>query len=65
VIAVDVTIEVSRHQSAKPQVGEYGGYQVRLSEYVCGGIYADSDQHGQTFGHKAYQAAAAMPASAA
>jgi hypothetical protein len=65
VIAVDVTVEVPRHQSAKPEVDEYGGYQVRLSECVCGEVYADADQHGQTVGHKAYQAAAATPASAA
>ena len=62
---MDVTVEVPRHQSSKPQVGEYGGYQVRLAECACGGIYADADQHAQTIKHKAYKAAAATPASAA
>jgi hypothetical protein len=62
---MDVTVEVPSHQSAKPEIGEYGGYQVRLSECACGGIYADADQHAQTIKHKAYKAATAAPASAA
>jgi hypothetical protein len=62
---MDVTVEVPRHQSAKPQVGEYGGYQVQLTQCACGGIYADADQHAQTIQHKAYKAATAAPASAA
>ncbi len=64
-IAVDATVEVPRHQSAKPEVGEYGGYQVQLMQCACGGIYADADQHAQTIKHKAYKAAAATPVSAA
>jgi hypothetical protein len=62
---MDVTVEVPRHQSAKPEVGEYGGYQVRLSECACGGLYADAEQHAQTIKHKAYKAATATPAPAA
>ena len=62
---MDVTVEVPRHHSAKPEIGEYGGYQVRLHQCACGGVYADADQHAQTLTHKAYKAAAAPPASAA